>query len=344
MRFLLTCIPSSFDRYLYRDLVGRADVDIYGVNEPTGSRVLDFVRRVHKSGRVNRWVRLPYRRIWDRHLAERVQADTCLIFPSATAVALDPVLLRQLRRAHPQNPMVLLLIDSIHAGSIHMRYAKDIIFHFPWDLILSYDKEDCKEYGFTPLGYGYYSMPQDVAPSGQTSDLYYIGTDKGGRQPLVESIYEHAITQGIICNYQISGRHWHPTERKGVHLFRQWVDYRGVFADVQSTNCILECLQQHQHQQSVRYFEAVCCNKKLLTNNPRVAELPYYDPRYMRSFRTADDIDMDWVRTRERIDYHYRGDFSPVGILEKIRAALGGEEEPWKKALTASTRGGQPST
>ena len=71
--------------------------------------------------------------------------------------------------------------------------------------------------------------------------------------------------------------------------------------------------------QSLRYFEAIVYNKKLLTNNPEVVELPYYDERYMRVFESIEDIDVDWVKAIEKIDYKYKGEFSPLGIIEYIK-------------------------
>ena len=59
-------------------------------------------------------------------------------------------------------------------------------------------------------------------------------------------------------------------------------------------------------------------NKKLLSNNPSIVNLPYYDPRWMRTFRTAEDIDLDWVRAVEPVDYGYRGDFSVENFFRRV--------------------------
>ena len=34
-----------------------------------------------------------------------------------------------------------------------------------------------------------------------------------------------------------------------------------------------------------------------------------------------ENIDFDWIKKREKIDYHYKGEFSPaniIGMIEKI--------------------------
>ena len=76
----------------------------------------------------------------------------------------------------------------------------------------------------------------------------------------------------------------------------------------------LEILQEGQNQQSARYFEAVVYNKKLLTTNDRISALPFYNPDYMKVFHTSSDVDIDWLKARDMVDYGYKGEFSPSGI------------------------------
>ena len=57
-------------------------------------------------------------------------------------------------------------------------------------------------------------------------------------------------------------------------------------------------------------MEAVIYNKRLITKNEEIKELPYYDSRYMQYFEKIEDIDWEWLRTDEKVDYHYKGDFS----------------------------------
>ncbi len=77
------------------------------------------------------------------------------------------------------------------------------------------------------------------------------------------------------------------------------------------SNCILEVLQDGQTGSTLRYLEAVCYNKKLLTTNPRIKNYPFYDERYMKVFSSESDIDYDWVKKRETINYGYKDEFSP---------------------------------
>ena len=97
-----------------------------------------------------------------------------------------------------------------------------------------------------------------------------------------------------------------------------WISYQEVLEKISESNCILEILQEKQKTQSIRYFEAVAYNKKLLTNNPNIFSLPFYDKRYMRYFESIQEIDFDWIRSKEVPNYNYQGEFSPKKMLQQV--------------------------
>ena len=103
-----------------------------------------------------------------------------------------------------------------------------------------------------------------------------------------------------------------------INYYKKWMPYEKVISQTMATNCIFEVLQDNQYGQSLRYFEAVCFNKKLLTNNKNIKNLPFYNEKYMKIFEEIDDIDYDWVKKREEINYNYNNEFSPIFLIDKI--------------------------
>lgn len=100
------------------------------------------------------------------------------------------------------------------------------------------------------------------------------------------------------------------------------------------SNCILEVLATGQSGATLRYYEAVCYNKKLLTNNKNIVNLPFYNPEWMHVFENTEDIDWGWVKERVPVDYHYDGRFSPIHLIDRIieleeqkEAQSGGEKD-----------------
>ncbi len=81
---------------------------------------------------------------------------------------------------------------------------------------------------------------------------------------------------------------------------------------------MLEILPDNQKEKTGRYLEAILYNKKLLTNNKYLNMLPYFKERYMKYFENIEDIDIEWIKKVEDIDYGYKGEFSPNNILKLI--------------------------
>ena len=105
---------------------------------------------------------------------------------------------------------------------------------------------------------------------------------------------------------------------RGLIYLHKRISYPQVVSRVKATNCILEILQNNQQAQSLRYFEAIVYNKKLLTNNRRITELSYCDECYMKVFSSLDEIDIEWVRKKENVDYGYKGEFSPISLVDHV--------------------------
>lgn len=317
MKYIFVWPYGWFDTYMYKDLFVYGKVIPYMLNKPYHSKLLNVIRRVHCSRKVNHIISLPFKNIWNYPLLQILEDNTCVIFDTGALSMLPTSFLHKVKDYKKNVKMVLLIVDSLHAHSPHLEFAKKGIFNFNWDLILSFDKYDCKEFGFTYLGETYYSMNKEIRVDKVKNDIYYIGSSKGGREKKVMDIYRKLGNAGIVCDFNIADNRKRKNQ-KGLTFYNKWISYDEVLKGMLASNCILEILQDGQNTQSIRYFEAVCYNKKLLTNNPNIKKLSFYDPRYMKYFSSPSDIDIDWVRKRENINYNYADEFSPVHIIDKI--------------------------
>ena len=321
MKYIMIWPYGWFDQYMYQDMVDAQRMTPYPLRKPCASPVLNFIRRVHQSYKINRLVHLPCQEIWYSSLFEKIDRDTCVIFCNGALGLVGISFLEKIRAAGAR--MVLVLVDSLHGSSIGLIKAKPNIFGFSWDVIFSYDKHDCKEYGFRDLQGNMYSKLTDVKPAVMSSDLYFVGTNKAHRHRVIEEIHRRCVRVGIetdfhCIDYPGVQRKPYMKNPPGLHYWKRSVPYPDVVSHVLSTNCILEVVGKGQQVQTARYYEAVCYNKKLLTNNPTVKELSFYDPRYMRYFETVEDIDFSWVKEKIDVDYHYAGEFSPLHILDEL--------------------------
>lgn len=231
--------------------------------------------------------------------------------------------MEQCRHINPNIKIVLYLINSMDAKSPIMNGVRPQINRFKWDNTYSFDPKDSKRYGYVYMPYVYYSkheMPK--LPSNEEKyDVYFVGGMKGGRATLLEDLYSFLVANGVKCCFDMMRMHEGgdiDNSISGINYYRHWFPYEEVLTKLNSSNCILEVLQEGQKGTSLRYFEAVCYNKKLLTNNDDVVTYPFYNPHYMRIFHTIADVDLDWLKKDMHIEYCYDGEFSPKFLIDKI--------------------------
>jgi hypothetical protein len=317
-KYILVLLNGSLFVDLLMDLEKSKNVYTYIMNKNSGNKMIDFIRRVYTSPRAAQYIHLPFKGMWYQSIQDQIGDRTYIIFTTETIIRLDLCFLRDIKNRHPLCKLILLVMDSMHAHSMHMKYARTKITEFQWDLVLSFDKEDCKEYGFSYLGGKFYSRRTDIARSCHISDLYYIGYDVGGRTDTLIHMYDFMKKNGVICHFNVVGKSH--LKSKGIVFAKKIIPYHNIISDLQGTNCILEILQEGQTAQTVRYYEAVCYNKKLLTNNPNLESLPFYDPRYMKYFKDFNDVNTQWVKRREHIDYSYEDEFSPLHLKDILRS------------------------
>ena len=104
------------------------------------------------------------------------------------------------------------------------------------------------------------------------------------------------------------------------------IPYSEALRRTLEAKCILDVVRPNQTGMTLRYYEAVTYNRKLLTNNPSLFSFPYYDERFMQYFEKVEDIDWDWVKEDIEVDYHYNGEFSPLRLMEDIIKACEEQE------------------
>lgn len=320
---------------LFQDLADIADVELIVARKkaPKG-KLKRAIERIHLSWTINKHLPLPFKSIWYEQIALNVPQDKCcIIVVDAALKMLKP---EQLNKLFGQKNVrgVLVLVNSMDAQSIAILEIKKLIPKVKWDDIYTFDPNDAKKYHFKNLGCCYYSMhlPESILEqykNAQKSEIYFTGTIKGGREKLILSVFEKLDHAGITCNFNImitgTRRLKMNPYNDIIHYYSGgWLPYEEVLADVFNSNVILEVMQEGQSGPSLRYYEAVCYNKRLLTNNPNIQAFPYYDGRYMKIFKDAEDIDLQWIKEEQKVDYGYRGDFSPRNMLDVV---MGGADD-----------------
>ena len=322
--------PESHDHLgLLDDLSGIQDVNLLPIKRKhLRSRILKKIRKIHLSSTLNRYIHIPYKNVWFNCSPVQMtdKKNTVVIFDGAlkhfTTKQLDQWVVDE------NTTCILILINSLRASSAVISDIKDIIPKVKWDHILTFDPIDARDFGYEYLGCCYYSMHsiEDIRkdyPGNKETDICFTGGIKGGRWNYILSIFEylkdHVRTD---FNINVTGKAKYsrlPYDSLINYNMHEWVPYKKVLSDVLDSNVILEVLQNGQHGPSLRYYEAVCYNKKLITNNYKAEELPFYNSNYIKIITNPEDIDLAWVKAHDKVEYNYHNEFSPISLIERIR-------------------------
>lgn len=301
-------------RTMFADLSNKSDFISFGDLIYTKSLFIKWIYKLHTSVKINNVINLPFKDIWARRFnpmrrykfSDKETYYIYLISPVFEYYPLQDFI--NLQKKYNVK-FILIMIDTLEtpSGSV----VKKSIGQLNYIRIYTFDKEDAEKYSFTFTNAMYSKF--NVSKKKQTkSDIYFIGRDKG-RKEIIEKIYFKLTQNNIDCDFTINGLDIKTTEPGIKH--GRGLTYKQIINEIQETECIFEIIQKGQKGVTLRYYEAVCYNKKLLTNNPDIFEYPYYNPDYMKYYSDESDIDIEWLKRKVSVDYHYRGDFSPVNLI-----------------------------
>ena len=214
--------------------------------------------------------------------------------------------------------LILFCIDSI--DSPQMNYG-EILSWFPlFDYVISDNPADAEKYNLIYHLDPYPWQESDLQLVEISNDLFFLGRGKD-RVVFCKRLISLLSRQGVKCDFTIIGEDGDEEQNDGIKYLDKKVPYTKIIDGISKSNCILEVLS-YGNDASLRYFEAIVFNKKLITTNRNVSKLPYYNSKYMKVIENPDDIDVDWIIRRENVDYGYRGDFSPARFIEDVRAIV----------------------
>ena len=320
--FILPDVPaSSWVNIVWSDV--RPLGKVFLATTTLKSNWLRKLKKIHFSNKANKKFWLPMKHLWNGVFP--IKADMLdtkkrnyIIFHSG--VKFSPSYLGWLKR-HCNACIVLYLPDTLFALNIANNSAEWTRYkeYYGIDLVFSFDPEDCKRYGF--MFFDIYScFPVDMFPNIKEArtDIFYVGSCRTEeRLKLVQKIYEKMHGQ-TTCSFRITGVPEKDIQQHDEIIYNIPISYRDVIGEIMKSRCILEIINPGQYGNTLRYKEAICYGKKLLTNNPDVLTSRYYNPRWIQYFKDAEDIDVGWIVDGDEPMYHYGGEFSPKHLLNMI--------------------------
>lgn len=235
-----------------------------------------------------------------------------LIFDNESATYLTKKQLLSLKEGN--NKIVLFLIDELANDYLSINNARALIKEKAFDEVYTYSAYDAAKYGFKHAlcYYSKFDTSEDVSVA---YDAFFIGNVKK-RSAIINDFLTESNKHGLKNLFLLSGN----TSAISGGPFKEisFMDYQSSISELRKCNCIIDFVDDKNKGQSLRYFEAIVYNKKLITNNPNIKDLPLYNKKYMRIINEINEIDYEWVKKRELIDYGYDSRFEPINLVKLL--------------------------
>ncbi len=142
-----------------------------------------------------------------------------------------------------------------------------------FDKIYSYDPEDCEKEGFHFLT-NY--IPTENYRSKTFEYLVYNISSLDHRLEILKRFAEYFNQHGISYDFQLVNSKL--KELENFHIHPRRIDQKEIMPHVQKAKIILDINRFDQSGLSFRPFEALGNEKKLITNNPEIKKMNFYNP------------------------------------------------------------------
>lgn len=280
------------------------------------SKINRFLIKLNFNLKVNKFFKTPLDfLVFDKLYPSSFKDDKplCFVFFECQFAVINTSYIYFLRKHYPSAKIVLYMQDVI--SSLPYYNVKD--YKKKFDLILSYDKGDCRRYGFL-----YYPTPYSIIKVNQSIDdiddidVFFCGAGKNRYSEIMEA-YRKCIKEGLKCIFFITGVPKDEQIAGEGLVYDQIISYKRNIAYVRKSKCILEIMQKNADGYTLRLWEAIMYNKHLLTNNINIVNSDYYMVNNIHLL-TEDIPIKKWINSNVVYNNSLKENLSPKHLLEFI--------------------------
>lgn len=316
MRYQYVIIQADSDYYkaMTQQTEKRKDaIVLNGLFDCESKLLLSFLRKVyyHLPTTNLKKCLLPF--MFNRKLP--LDKPVCFVVLGWYANLVKDFLEEHLRKKYPGCKIVCRFEDIIEK----MPYRNFAEYKDCFDMLLTFDEKEASKYNIP-----YYSSWYDECdvPDGdeiEESDVLFIGRAKDRMEEIIEA-YKKLTGAGLKCKFYLVGV---PEEKRVLPdeiEYGDYLPYLTVLQYVKKTKCMLEILQRNAESETLRVFEAIFYNKKLITNSPKILTREYYDPQKIFYYKTIEELDPTFINDGKAISYdnRFREKLKPYNMLSFI--------------------------
>ena len=326
--YIMVAPGSDYGVAMWSDLKKMENVIFLDYVVKPSNKLISILHHIHFSFSINQKIALPLQSLWSGFYSiSRIKFERnqkyCLLFTDISACRTDSGYLRKLSKL-PNITMVMVMVN-VMASKKKLIMARIPFFHY----VFSFDKTDCTKYHlyYYPA---FYSRTEAKKPKTLTSDAFFVGASKGDRHKKIRILYERLKKRGGNPEFYLAGEKSEKDRLVGIH-YDQWLSYRDVLGKVLSTNCLIEIMGEGQTGLTLRAMEAICYDKKLVTDNPAVKRLKFYSTGNILYTDNIAWADLDFICDRVPVSYNYQDEFSPVHFIAHFNGMVSEKQKKGAK-------------
>ena len=293
-------------------------VSIFHRKKVSNNKIINLLFNIHNSGKIEKYVTLPFRSIWDNILFKNVIKDLSPDYIVFTTSWYSEHLIKYFRCNSSKSKLILQFSDMV-TKELGDKYDS-LIEKLPkqFDGILVYSQEDADEYGFTYHSIGYSPVKKELLQPKKQYDVVFVGADKG-RINKIREAYNKFTAAGLSCFFYVILVKEEDRLDDGIIYADNVMDFDEYLSYEVCANCLFEIVQEGSSGRTYRMMESIIYNKPLITNCKEILDTQYYRPEYVQLYNDVSEIDPSFVNSQSQpVNFHYKGDFSPIRDLEFI--------------------------
>ena len=318
--YVIFSTPNDYYKSIYTDVINMDNVLYINGRLDTKSKVLTLLCRLHTSPKTNNILPLPFKGIWNRWVFRgRFDNDNpiCFIF-FEDYFWFGERFVKYLRKKYKGCKIVFYYQDMVERTK---RCKNPDEIRKLVDFMISYDKGQAEKYQMALFQDVYSKTDIEEDNTLEERDVFFCGIVKD-RLNKILSVYDRCVELGLTTRFYLVGVKEEDRVIKDGLIYGDKLPYRRYLQLMQKSKAILEILSGNSKGYTLRVGEAVCYNKKLITNNLSIKEEKIYSKDNICAFDSVEEITKEFIEGQVNFGEKAREDISPKALLEFIEKNL----------------------
>lgn len=137
----------------------------------------------------------------------------------------------------------------------------------------TFDKLDAERFSFKYVGGFYNATKASLIHEADKTDVFFAGRDKG-RFKYIRSLERRMNDNGISTKFIYVD----PVKSLFDKRISPYIPYSLIIRHINGCKAILDITNDYQYGLSLRFYEGLFYNKKIITNHRRIKDYKFYDP------------------------------------------------------------------